>query len=199
MTTVDEDGETFRYIEAGEPDAECCSCKDAAEGTHGGKAWCLWCFNDPKNHPRTESMVHSTSMRFDSRGTTTAEVTCIPTQTLLDRVVALPGRRELTIVAPVDPGVEIWAAGEVILAGVMAGTVEPREVRFEVSAAPSEPMFRRGGRVNAADLVLARDGSVPRDGFRRGDLVAVRIPKPPKWPPLCRWAAIKPGQPWRLV
>ena len=38
-----------------------------------------------------------------------------------------------------------------------------------------------------------------RDGFRRGDLVAVRIPKPPKWPPLCRWAAIKPGQPWRLV
>lgn len=50
---------------------------------------------------------------------------------------------------------------------------------------------------NADDLVLARDGSVPLDGFRRGDLVALRPSKPA--PPLCRWAAIKSGQPWRLT
>jgi hypothetical protein len=99
--------EMFRYVEDGEPWAPCCSCGDEAEGTHGGRYWCLWCFNDPE-------------------------------------------------------------------------IVQPVTLKITMPA---------------ADLVLARDGSVPPDGFRRGDLVTLRTTKQP---PLMRWAACPPGQPWRL-
>ena len=119
------------------------------------------------------TVVISTTIRFDSRGTTTAEVTCVPSLALLERIVALPGRRELTIEAPVDRVVNVYDAGDFVLAGVMDGTVTPHRVRFEADAGAPEHMFRRG------------------------DLVALRRPKPAA--PLCRWAAIKPGQPWRLV
>jgi hypothetical protein len=119
-----------------------------------------------------QSVIFETRIYFDLHSPT-IEVTCVPSDALLGRIMALGGRRELTIRAPMVDGWGTWDAGEAMLADIAAGKAQPREARFEVDPAArplNDPPWQ--------------DWWAPLSSDE---------------PPLMRWAAIKPGQPWRLA
>lgn len=171
-------------------------------------------------------MITQTSIQFDERSTT-VRVECIPTPSLLASVLAIDGHQELAIEALLPDGASAnpWSAGEAVLRGVIDGTVKPTRVELEVrpglaSAHVATGRYRRGDEV----VVRWVDGwNLPREVDGRTGIVGTDHEQPRRvgveikgmrfgrwWvppsalrfvgeAPLCRWAAIKSGQPWRLT
>ncbi len=116
--------------------------------------------------------IRQMSLSYGAKGGARVRIYVEPTGALLERLLSLTGRKELVIEAPAMDSGSLTAMGSAVLAGIIDGSVIPYCGTLEVQQA--DPF---------AFLVL--DERLP---FAQ-----------PKHPPLMRWAAIKPGAPWRTA
>ena len=85
-----------------------------------------------------EPIIDRAEICFDGSAGSTVRVTCEPTPALLERIVSLGGRQELTIAAKLAPGArDPLHAAQAVLCGVLDGTVTP--ISADVAAQKPAP------------------------------------------------------------